>query len=112
MLVTATRTSSSLNTLQEQMIMARNVAVQRRRDASIMRTDLDMRRILGLSPQAGSNRVGTNTISLPENDFGLLVAIGPVLRQSSGALVPHSNRMIFRWVQPDNQDGRAVAAGQ
>jgi hypothetical protein len=38
---------------------------------------------LGLSPQASSNRVGSNTIDLPENDFGLLAAIGAVLRQSS-----------------------------
>ena len=42
-------------------------------------------RILGLSPQAGGNRVGSNPIDLPENDFGLLAAIGPVLRQFSVA---------------------------
>jgi hypothetical protein len=42
-------------------------------------------RILGLSPQAGGNRVGSNTIDLPENYFGLLAAIGPVLRQFSVA---------------------------
>jgi hypothetical protein len=42
-------------------------------------------RILGLSPQAGSNRVGSNTIDLPENDFCLFAAIGRVLRQFSAA---------------------------
>jgi hypothetical protein len=42
-------------------------------------------RILGCSPQAGINRVDSNTIDLPENDFGLLAAIGPVLRQFSRA---------------------------
>jgi hypothetical protein len=83
MLVTATRTSSSLNTLQEQMIMARSVAVQRRRDASICEPILICEGVRGLSPQAGRNRVGANTIDLPENDFSRLVAIGPVLRQSS-----------------------------
>jgi hypothetical protein len=46
---------------------------------------------LGLSPQASSNRVGSNTIDLPENDFGLLAAIGAVLRQSSH----QSNRIKF-----------------
>jgi hypothetical protein len=40
-------------------------------------------RILGLSAQAGGNRIDVNTIDLPENDFGLLAAIGPVLRQGS-----------------------------
>jgi hypothetical protein len=38
-------------------------------------------RILGFSPQAGTNWVDSNTIDLPENDFGLLAAIGPLLRQ-------------------------------
>jgi len=33
--------------------------------------------------QAGTNWVDSNTIDLPENDFGLLAAIGPVLRQFS-----------------------------
>jgi hypothetical protein len=42
-------------------------------------------RMLGLSSQAGSNRVGSNTIVLPENDFGLLAAIGLVLRRFSVA---------------------------
>ena len=40
--------------------------------------------VLGLSPQAGSNWRG-DTIDLPENDFGLLAAIGAVLRQVSAA---------------------------
>jgi hypothetical protein len=40
-------------------------------------------RILGLSPQAGSNRVDSNIIDLPANDFALLAAIGPILRQFS-----------------------------
>ena len=40
-------------------------------------------RILGRSPQAGSNRVVSNTIDLPANDFALLAAIGPILRQFS-----------------------------
>jgi hypothetical protein len=40
-------------------------------------------RILGFSPQAGTNWVDSNTIDLPENDFGLLAAIGPLLRQFS-----------------------------
>jgi len=40
---------------------------------------------LGLSPQAGSNWVGSNTIDPAENDFGLLAAIGPALRQFSVA---------------------------
>lgn len=38
---------------------------------------------MGLSSQAGGNRIDENTIDLPENDFGLLAAIGPVLRQVS-----------------------------
>ena len=38
-------------------------------------------RILGLSPQAGSNPVDSNIIDLPANDFALLAAIGPILRQ-------------------------------
>jgi hypothetical protein len=42
-------------------------------------------RILGFSPQAGTNWVVSNTIDLPENDFGLLAAIGPALRQFSMA---------------------------
>jgi hypothetical protein len=40
---------------------------------------------VGFSPQAGSNRLGSNTIDLPENDFCLLAAIGQVLRQFSVA---------------------------
>jgi hypothetical protein len=40
-------------------------------------------RILGLSPQADSNRVDSNTIDLAVNDFALLAAIGPILRQFS-----------------------------
>ena len=40
-------------------------------------------RISGLSPQAGSNRVDSNIIDLPANDFALLAAIGPILRQFS-----------------------------
>jgi len=55
-----------------------------RRDAIGARSDklndLDMR-ILGLSPQAGSNWVDSNTVHLPANGFGLLAAIGPILRQ-------------------------------
>jgi hypothetical protein len=43
------------------------------------------RRILGLSPQAGGERVGSNTIDLLENDFGLFAEIGAVLRQFSVA---------------------------
>jgi len=38
---------------------------------------------LGLSPQAGSNWVDSNTVHLPANGFGLLAAIGPNLRQFS-----------------------------
>jgi hypothetical protein len=38
---------------------------------------------LGWSPQASSNRVVSNTIDLPVNDFALLAAIGPILRQFS-----------------------------
>ena len=40
-------------------------------------------RILGLSPQADSNRADSNIIDLPANDFALLAAIGPILRQFS-----------------------------
>ena len=40
-------------------------------------------RILGLSPQADSNRVDSNTIDLSVIDFPLLAAIGPILRQFS-----------------------------
>jgi hypothetical protein len=40
-------------------------------------------RILGLSPQADSNRVDSNTIDLPVNDFALLAAVDPILRQFS-----------------------------
>jgi hypothetical protein len=36
-----------------------------------------------LSPQADSNRVDSNTIDLPVNDFALLAAVGPILRQFS-----------------------------
>jgi hypothetical protein len=41
--------------------------------------------ILGLSPQASGDRVGSNTIDLAEKDFGLLAAIGPSLPQFSVA---------------------------
>jgi hypothetical protein len=37
-------------------------------------------RILGLSPQADSNRVDPNIIDLPVNDFALLAAVDPILR--------------------------------
>ena len=40
-------------------------------------------RILGLSPQADSNRVDSNIIDLPANDFALLAAVDPILRQFS-----------------------------
>jgi hypothetical protein len=40
-------------------------------------------RILGLSPQAGNNRVDSNIIDLPANDFALLAAVDPILRQFS-----------------------------
>jgi len=38
---------------------------------------------LGLSPQAGSNRIDSNIIDLPANDFALLAAVDPILRQFS-----------------------------
>jgi hypothetical protein len=49
--------------------------------AQIDSTILDVQTVLELASQAGSNRVGSKTIDLPGNDFGLLAAIGPVLRQ-------------------------------
>jgi hypothetical protein len=46
---------------------------------------------LGLSPQAGSNRVDSNIIDLPANDFALLAAVDPILRQFSVVSAPRTN---------------------
>jgi hypothetical protein len=46
---------------------------------------LDVQTDLGIVAQVGSNRVDANTIDFTENHFGLLVAIGSVLRQFSVA---------------------------
>jgi hypothetical protein len=71
--------------------------------AQIDSTILDIRTFLGLSPQASSNRVSSNSIDLPENDFGLLAAIGGVLRQSSH----QSNGITIR--RRERSSGRSAA---
>ena len=42
----------------------------------------------------GSNRVSSNTIDLPINDFALLAAIGPVLRQFSVVSGLHTDEAV------------------
>src|ERR1700694_2532237 len=48
-------------------------------------TILDVRTDLGVVAPSRRQSVGSNPIDLAENDFGLLAAIGPVLRQFSVA---------------------------
>jgi hypothetical protein len=72
-------------------------------------------RILGLSPQADSNRVVSNIIDLPVNDFAFLAAVDPILRQSSVISVLRTNDDVSTREQPMtighaksvNSDGRA-----
>ena len=72
-------------------------------------------RILGLSPQAGSNRVDSNIIDLPANDFALLAAIGPILHQFSAVsrlridddVSTREQPMTIGHAKSVNSDGRA-----
>jgi len=45
--------------------------------------DLDVRTDLGIVAPSRSNRVDSNIIDLPANDFALLAAVDPILRQFS-----------------------------